>query len=88
MCYVQIIYRQVIILRLTHLFDAITISKYIFIFWPTVCIVQEWFLYSPFVSKKFSDDYMDIEEPVQRKRLIDFSLPETPMKVETQIKDR
>ena len=33
MCYVQIIYRQVIILRLTHLFDAITISKYIFIFW-------------------------------------------------------
>lgn len=31
---------------------------------------------------------MDIEEPVQRKRLIDFSLPETPIKVETQIKDR
>ena len=32
-CYLQIIYRQAVILRLILLFDSIIITRYIFIFW-------------------------------------------------------
>ena len=32
-CYLQVIYRQSILLRIVLLFDAMTISRYVFIFW-------------------------------------------------------
>lgn len=37
----------------------------------------------PTIIKKFSDDFMDIEEPIENERLgtIKYSMPETPVRL-------